>query len=416
MLPNITDICTIRKDEENLTRCHQNANTGPGYHQRNGQVCRESSGNSPCFSLGSSALQSPIQFRMNAVHPAPYQQGNLASWYNTKVRLDEQSWADLRWWTLLDRKIIIESPIRQPRPSMLIRVNASTRGWGAVLNTQTRTRGVWSVQEATNHINYLELLAAFLALKSFGKTWSHMTVLLRLDNFTAVTYINRKGGTCSQRLCQLAISLWEWCQDRNITLLAEHLPGILNAAADAESRTERDRCDWMLNPAVFQRIMTQMGPLEIDLFASRLTRQLPCFYSWRPDPKAEATDAFLHAGLGKGTRFCQPTLVPHTPVLNQGQDRGGENGPNGSLAENAIMVPGITGATGGLSKSSPTSTRSSSDAIRSGFSNATRSPNTDRLFHLRESFTSQGFSPEASDLMLASWRPKTNTNYGSCFA
>ena len=60
VLPNITDICTIRKDEENSTRCHQNANTGPGYHQRlNGQVCRKSSGNSPCFSFGSSALQSP---------------------------------------------------------------------------------------------------------------------------------------------------------------------------------------------------------------------------------------------------------------------------------------------------------------------------------------------------------------------
>ena len=54
-----------------------------------------------------------LQFRINAVPPAPYQQGNLASWYNTKVRLDEQSRADLRWWTLLDRKII-ESPIWQP--------------------------------------------------------------------------------------------------------------------------------------------------------------------------------------------------------------------------------------------------------------------------------------------------------------
>ena len=52
-------------------------------------------------------------------------------------------------------------------------------------------------------------------------------------------------------------------------------------------------CDWMLNPVVFQRILTQMGPLEVDLFASRLTRQLPRFYSWRPDPEAEATDAFL---------------------------------------------------------------------------------------------------------------------------
>uniref|UniRef100_A0A1X7THM9 Uncharacterized protein n=1 Tax=Amphimedon queenslandica TaxID=400682 RepID=A0A1X7THM9_AMPQE len=33
--------------------------------------------------------------------------------------------------------------------------------------------------------------------------------------------------------------------------------------------------------------------LEINLFATRLSHQLPRFYSWRPDPLAEATDAFL---------------------------------------------------------------------------------------------------------------------------
>ena len=31
---------------------------------------------------------------------------------------------------------------------------------------------------------------------------------------------------------------------------------------------------------------------SVDLFASRLTHQLPRFFSWRPDPLAEATDAF----------------------------------------------------------------------------------------------------------------------------
>ena len=56
----------------------------------------------------------------------------------------------------------MESPIRQQKPLMLIESDASTRGWGAVLNTQTQTGGVWSEQKATNHINHLELSAAFL--------------------------------------------------------------------------------------------------------------------------------------------------------------------------------------------------------------------------------------------------------------
>ena len=46
------------------------------------------------------------------------------------------------------------------------------------------------------------------------------------------------------------------------------------------------------NPKVFQQICQSLGPLQIDLFASRLTKQLPRYYSWRPDPEAEATDAF----------------------------------------------------------------------------------------------------------------------------
>ena len=74
--------------------------------------------------------------------------------------------------------------------------------------------------------------------------------------------------------------------------MAEHLPGKDNLVADQESRSMKDRSNWMLNPLVFNQIQFQMGPLEIDLFASRLTKQLPQFYSWRPDPEAQGTDAF----------------------------------------------------------------------------------------------------------------------------
>ena len=38
-----------------------------------------------------------------------------------------------------------------------------------------------------------------------------------------------------------------------------------------------------------------MGPLDVDLFASRLTHQLPKFFSWKPDPEAEAMDAFTQS-------------------------------------------------------------------------------------------------------------------------
>jgi len=48
-----------------------------------------------------------------------------------------------------------------------------------------------------------------------------------------------------------------------------------------------------------------MGPLEIDLFASCLTKQLPRFYSWRPDQDAKSTDAFSQDWL-KARGFTNP--------------------------------------------------------------------------------------------------------------
>ena len=151
---------------------------------------------------------------------------------------------------------------------------------------------MWSKIESLNHINYLELLAAFPALQCFTKQNHNITVQLRMDNLTAVTYINRIGETHSQTLCSLAISLWDWSLQQNMYLLAEYLPGKEKTVANQESRAMRNRCDWMLNPYVFNQIQSLMDPCEIDLFASRLTKQLPRFFSWRPDPEAERTDAF----------------------------------------------------------------------------------------------------------------------------
>ena len=42
-----------------------------------------------------------------------------------------------------------------------------------------------------------------------------------------------------------------------------------------------------------QEINNCYGPLDMDLFASRLSSQCPLYFSWRPDPYAQTTDAFL---------------------------------------------------------------------------------------------------------------------------
>ena len=175
--------------------------------------------------------------------------------------------------------------------TIVIQSDASLSRWGAVCKG-VGTGGSWTPQEQLLHINCLELLAADLALKSFLKDQQGVTVLLQLDNSTAVAYINNLGGTISPALTALARTLWLWALERDILITAQHIPGVSNTVVDCESRMERDRLDWMLDPQVFQKINNALGPLEIDLFASRLTYQLPRFFSWRPDPQAVAVDAF----------------------------------------------------------------------------------------------------------------------------
>ena len=151
--------------------------------------------------------------------------------------------------------------------------------------------------------------------QGFREVLADITVLLQMDNITAVSYINQKGGTVSKALCKLAITIWTWCTERKITLQAEYLPGRLNSQANEESRTVRDCCDWKLKQLVFQQIMAAMSPLEVDLFASHLTKQLPRFYSWRPDPEAEVTDAFMQNWATRRGFSNPPWCLIHIAVL-----------------------------------------------------------------------------------------------------
>ena len=79
-------------------------------------------------------------------------------------------------------------------------------GWRAVCDGVS-TRGSWTPQEQTMHINWLELLA----VRTFLKDHHGVLVLLQLDNPTAVAYINYLGGTVLLALKQLG-SLVKRCQ------------------------------------------------------------------------------------------------------------------------------------------------------------------------------------------------------------
>ena len=240
--------------------------------------------------------------------------------YSAQLILSKEEKEELEWWwdhlSAWNGKTIMTD-----KPSVVIESDASTRGWGASCEG-ARTGGPWSSEERQWHINCLEALAAFHAVKCFVRDRKSITVLLRMDNTTAVAYVNKLGGTVSPRLNTIVRELWLWCMNRDITLVAEHLPGVLNTIVDQESRIMRDRSDWMLNPRIFSKIQQKWGPLEVDMFASRLTTQLKRFFSWRPDPEAEALNAFNQNWSNlQGRGYANPPWNLVGRVLNRIQQQ-----------------------------------------------------------------------------------------------
>lgn len=107
---------------------------------------------------------------------------------------------DFKWW---ERNIEIGfNLIEMPEYHLEIFSDASLTGWGAVCG-QSKTNGFWSNEEKKSHINFLELTAAFFGIQCFAKKRRDINILLRIDNTTAIFYINKMGGIQIYKLNKL---------------------------------------------------------------------------------------------------------------------------------------------------------------------------------------------------------------------
>ncbi|KAJ8944860.1 hypothetical protein NQ317_008851 [Molorchus minor] len=142
-------------------------------------------------------------------------------------------------------------------------------GWGAFCGDQN-CHGFWSPQEAKYHINYLELLAAENALKAFTKNISNCDILLRVDNVTAISHINKMGGVRFKNLNAKARNIWKYCEQKRIRLYASYINSKENVQADLESRNSSIDTEYEISDYYFNIICEKFGLPEIDIFATHL--------------------------------------------------------------------------------------------------------------------------------------------------
>ena len=98
-------------------------------------------------------------------------------------------------------------------PEMVIESDASWWGWGARCG-DISTGGRWSSEELSLHVDCLELLAGSIAIRNLAKDNVKCCILLRMDNVSAVEYVNKLGGTRSRLLAEIAKDFWHYCLER----------------------------------------------------------------------------------------------------------------------------------------------------------------------------------------------------------
>ena len=210
--------------------------------------------------------------------------------YNAFMKVTDRIKSDITWW--IDNLANSCKHLAYGNPSLVIHADASLQGYGACIKAENlKTNGVWSSEEQKLHINVLELKACKLALLAFCCHKHDIHVRIYTDNTTCCAYINKYGGKSSE-LDELAREIWLWCIDRHIHLSAAHIAGVENVEADKLSRKFNEDLEWTLNKSAFSKVNDIFGPLQVDMFASRLNKQLDKYVSRLPEPFAWQIDAF----------------------------------------------------------------------------------------------------------------------------
>ena len=233
--------------------------------------------------------------------------------WEAKMPLNQESIEEINWW-MNNFQEWNGRAIFLPPPTRTLQTDASGKGWGAIFNN-LEAYGPWSMAEHEFGNNVKELLAGFYGVQSFMADLQHKTILLQMDNITAVAYVNKMGGRINQ-LGQIAKIFWNWCIQKDIKVLAQYIPGKENLA-DLPSRLESDRNDWMLNPKVFQMIPVNMGPIQSRLICQQTQPSSGQFLQLASRTRSHSNRRFL-AVLEKSPRMGQPSIRTYWKGIGKG--------------------------------------------------------------------------------------------------
>jgi len=148
----------------------------------------------------------------------------------------------------------------------VVTTEASDTGWGGLCKGRP-TSGSCLSTEKWLHINCLEIMVVFLALKTFLPDLIVHLILVWSENMAVVFYKHHHGGLRSRPLYRLA-RLLLWSQCKLFSLRVVHVLGRLNQGADIKP------------------IWSIFHKAKVDFFSSKGNSHCPIFFTKNMDALA----------------------------------------------------------------------------------------------------------------------------------
>ena len=331
--------------------------------------------------------------------------------YETIVSLDERAVEELIWWTQQVQHWN-GRPILTPTPDITVETDASLLGWGAV-SGETRTGGLWSEEERAQHINMLELMGGDFAAKIFAKDKQDIHIHLRMDNTTAIAYINHMGGTKSHM--QSVTSSLQFVAvvppegdhliGRALTRDVQH-SGRCGISYDPHNRVDAGQIS-------VQQCVTTMGLMLDRPVRFQVEQPVAEIRELAPRSLCSSNRCFSDILAGR-TRICLPPFLFGRQMPHEGTTRRMYNSPDCPNMEHPAVVPSPTGAAHRLSITSAVTQDALTGSIQQAPPNDVEEPaSASRLETVRASHSAGGISTRASALITSGWSKGTNVTYQS---
>jgi len=245
-----------------------------------------------------------VQFARLNMRPVQWflrQRWSASMGLTTKLMFPTELLPCCRWW-MESSNLSLGREFVPPPHTVVVTTDASNEGWGGHATLETGPdplfSGIWDPKERHLHINVLELRAIRLTLQLLTPSVAATSVLVECDNTTAVSYLNKQGGTHSEILYKESLLLYTWAQSHQVRLRAIHRPGVDNELADFLSRNRPDPNEWVLSSQVCDRLFRMWSLPQVDLFASHQNHRLPVWFGRYPHPEAAAHDALSQCWTG----------------------------------------------------------------------------------------------------------------------